>query len=248
MKKIVLLLVFISYTLAYGQNDKTLFIYGGAVTMEFIKYTAELTKKERPKICFLPTAWADDVYYINYWYELCSDLEVVPKVLRVWITSPTQNESFEEILMDMDAIIVGGGNTLNMLAIWKAQEIDVALLKAYDNGTVMAGGSAGSLCWFNAGTTDSRPKELSIVNGLGLIDYSHCPHYDSEESRKPLYHKNILEKKLSNGYACDDKSGIVFLNGQVSKSVSIDSASFSYYVYENNGRIVEEKIKSEIID
>ena len=111
--------------------------------MEFIKYTAELTKKERPKICFLPTAWADDVYYINYWYELCSDLEVVPKVLRVWITSPTQNESFEEILMDMDAIIVGGGNTLNMLAIWKAQEIDVALLKAYDNGTVMAGGSAG---------------------------------------------------------------------------------------------------------
>ena len=248
MKKIVLLLVFISCTLAYGQNDKTLFIYGGVVTKEFIKYTAELTKKERPKICYLPTAMADNVYYINNWYELCSDLEVVPKVLRVWITSPTQKKSFEEILMDMDAIIVGGGNTLNMLAIWKAQEIDVALLKAYDNGTVMAGGSAGSLCWFNAGTTDSRPKELSIVNGLGLIDYSHCPHYDSEESRKPLYHKNILEKKLSNGYACDDKSGILFLNGQVSKSVSIDSASFSYYVYENNGEIIEEKLKSEIID
>lgn len=248
MKKIVLLLVFISCTLVYGQNDKTLFIYGGVVTKEFIKYTVELTKKERPKICYLPTAMADNVYYINNWYELCSDLEVVPKVLRVWITSPTQKESFEEILMDMDAIIVGGGNTLNMLAIWKAHEIGVALLKAYDNGTVMAGGSAGSLCWFNAGTTDSRPKELSIVNGLGLIDYSHCPHYDSEESRKPLYHKNILEKKLSNGYACDDKSGIVFLNGQVSKSVSIDSASFSYYVYENNGEIVEEKLKSEIID
>lgn len=248
MKKIVLLLVFISCTLVYGQNDKTLFIYGGVVTKEFIKYTVELTKKERPKICYLPTAMADNVYYINNWYELCSDLEVVPKVLRVWITSPTQKESFEEILMDMDAIIVGGGNTLNMIAIWKAHEIDVALLKAYDNGTVMAGGSAGSLCWFNAGTTDSRPKELSIVNGLGLIDYSHCPHYDSEESRKPLYHKNILEKKLSNGYACDDKSGILFLNGQVSKSVSIDSASFSYYVYENNGEIVEEKLKSEIID
>ncbi len=232
----------------YGQNHTTLFVYGGGINKEYVKYTAELTKKEKPKICFIPTGAGDNVYYINHWYKLCSDLNVEPKVMKVWISSQYQNESFEEILMNVDAIIVGGGNTLNMLAIWKAQEIDLALEKAYNNGIIIAGGSAGSLCWFNAGTTDSRPKELSIVNGLGFLDYSHCPHYDSEESRRPLYHENILEKKLSNGYACDDNSGILFLNGKMSKSVSLDTNSFSYYVYEKNGEIVEEKLLSEIIE
>jgi len=168
--------------------------------------------------------------------------------MEVLINSTTQEESFEEILLGMDAIIVGGGNTLNMLAIWKAQGIDLALKKAYENGIIIAGGSAGSLCWFNAGTTDSKPKELTIVNGLGFLDYSHCPHYHSEETRKPLYHKNILEKKLSDGYACDDKSGILFLNGKLKKSVSLDSESFSYYVYEKDGVIMEEKITHEIIN
>lgn len=224
-----------------------MFVYGGQVTKEFINYTAELTGKENPKICFLPTATGDNVYYINYWHELCSDLDVIPSVMKVWINSPNQQQTWEEILTSVDAIIVGGGNTLNMLAIWKAQRIDLALKKAYDQGIVLAGGSAGSLCWFNAGTTDSRPKELTIVKGLEFLDFSHCPHYDSEESRKPLYHKSILENKLSDGYACDDKSGILFINGEFSKSASMDSESFSYYVYEKNGKIIEEKLTSEII-
>ena len=247
MKRILPLLLLFFGLLAYGQNDKKLFVYGGQVTKDFIKYTADLTNKENPKICFLPTATADSPYYINYWYELCSDLKVEPRVMEVWINSNAQKESFEEILLGMDAIIVGGGNTLNMLAIWKAQKIDLALKKAYDKGIVIAGGSAGSLCWFNAGTTDSRPKELTIVEGLGFLDFSHCPHYHSEESRKPLYHKNILEKKLGDGYACDDGAGILFFNGKVSKSVAMDAESFSYYVYEKNGEIIEEKLIPEII-
>ncbi|CAM4411083.1 Type 1 glutamine amidotransferase-like domain-containing protein [Zobellia nedashkovskayae] len=245
-KALVIITLFFFYNLS-SQEDKTLFVYGGQITKEFVKYTAELTKKENPKICFLPTGTADSAYYINYWYELCSDLNIEPKVLEVWINSSTQDKSFEEILLSMDAVIVGGGNTLNMLAIWKAQEIDKALKKAYDQGIVLAGGSAGSLCWFNAGTTDSRPKELTIVQGLGFLKYSHCPHYHSEESRKPLYHKNILKKKLTAGYACDDKSGLVFLNGELSKSVSIDTDSFSYFVYDKDGKIVENKIETEII-
>jgi len=247
MKRILLLVIIFSCHLTFGQNDKTLFVYGGQITKEFIKYTAKLTNKENPKICFLPTATADNTRYINYWYELCSDLTIEPKVMKVWINSSRQKKSFEEILMDMDAIIVGGGNTLNMLAIWKAQKIDLVLKKAYNKGIILAGGSAGSLCWFNAGTTDSRPKELTIVNGLKFLNYSHCPHYHSEENRKPLYHKNILDEKLSNGYACDDKSGLLFINGKLNKSVAIDTKSFSYYVYKKDGEIVERKLESEII-
>lgn len=250
MKKFFLASFILCFALsAFGQSqkEKTLFVYGGGYTREFISYTAALTKKEKPKICFLPTASADNAGNIINFYDLCSKLNVEPSVLRVWINSPNQQKSWEEILTNVDAIIVGGGNTLNMLAIWKAQGIDLALRKAYDNGVVLAGGSAGSLCWFNGGTTDSRPKELTIVECLGFLNYSHCPHYHSEAARRPLYHKNILEKRLSSGYACDDRSGILFVNGEVIKSVSTDAESFSYFVYENKGEIVEKKLTTEII-
>lgn len=227
--------------------DQKLFIYGGQVNQEFVKYTASLTGKKNPKICFLPTATGDRESYIVFWFQLCAELEVQPYVQRVWISSYSQPESFEEVLTGMDAIIVGGGNTLNMLAIWKAQKIDLALQKAYEKGVVLAGGSAGSLCWFTGGTTDSRPGALSIVEGLGLLPFSHCPHYHSEESRRPLYHDNILTGKLADGYACDDKAGIVFINGKAEKAVSVDADNESWFVYLKDGKIVEEKLEAEII-
>ncbi len=247
MKKIIGIVLIAWSNLVLGQTDKTIFAYGGQVTKAFVKHTAKLTQKEKPKICFIPTATGDSPYYINFWYQLTADLNIEPHVLKVWISSTNQTRTFEEILLEMDAIIVGGGNTLNMMAIWKAQEIDKALEKAYNKGVILAGGSAGSLCWFNGGTTDSRPKTLSIVQGMGLLNFSHCPHYHSEKSRKPLYHDNILSGQLANGYACDDRSGIVFVNGKVVHSVAMDDASFSYYVYKKDGKIVEEQLKQDII-
>lgn len=251
MKQIAIVFLMAIVSLAYGQGSQTvekkIFVYGGGVTREFIAYTAQLTAKEKPKICLIPTGKGDRDQYILNWYELCAELEVVPHVLRVWINSTDQQESWEEIVTDMDAIIVSGGNTLNMLAIWKAQKIDVALRKAYDKGIVLAGGSAGSLCWFNGGTTDSRPKELSIVTGLNFLEFSHCPHYNSEASRRPLYHKNILEGKLSDGYACDDESGILFVDGRAVKAVSTRDDHHSYHVYLKDGMVIEEKMESELI-
>lgn len=227
---------------------RQLLVYGsGRHTVPFLDYMAKATGKETPNLCFIPTASGEDPEYIKSFYEVCSQIDVVPHVMSVWINSYDQKESFEEIIQGMDAIVVGGGNTLNMLAIWKAQGIDVALKKAYDNGVVMGGGSAGSLCWFNAGTTDSRPKELSIVNGMSFIDKSHCPHYNSETSRRPLYHNNILSGKLSDGYACDDRSAIHFINEEVHASVSLDERNHSYYVYSKNGSIKEERLESKVI-
>lgn len=227
---------------------RQLFIYGsGRHTVPFLDYLAKATGKERPNLCFIPTASGEDQDYIESFYEVCSQIDVVPHVMSVWINSYDQNETFGDIISKMDAIVVGGGNTLNMLAIWKAQGIDTELKKAYDNGVVMAGGSAGSLCWFNAGTTDSRPKELSIVEGMAFIDKSHCPHYNSETSRRPLYHNNILSGKLTDGYACDDRSAIHFINEQVHTSVSLDEQNNSYYVYMANGNIVEERLDRILI-
>jgi peptidase E len=228
--------------------QRQLFVYGsGRHTVPFLDYLAKATGKDTPNLCFIPTASGDDEMYISSFYEVCSQIEVIPHVLKVWINSYDQKETFAEIIGRMDAIVVGGGNTLNMLAIWKAQGIDAELKKAYHKGVVMAGGSAGSLCWFNAGTTDSRPKELSIVEGMSFINKSHCPHYNSETSRRPLYHTNILSGKLTDGYSCDDRSAIHFINEEVYTSVSLDDQNHSYYVYEREGKIVEDRLDSTIL-
>ncbi len=227
---------------------KQIFAYGsGRIVPQFLNYARKLTGKDKPKMCFLPTATADNEDYIKRWYEACEGLEIEPHVLRVWINSIEHQKSWEELLLPMDAIIVGGGNTLNMMAIWQAQGIDVILKKAYENGTVMLGGSAGSLCWFNEGTTDSRPKELSIVKCLGFLDYSHCPHYHSEASRIPLYHENIKTGKLGEGYASDDRSGVHFVDGKFEKAVSLDENNNSYFVSLKDGQVHEELLASELL-
>lgn len=248
MKKypILLLIFLLIFGTTFGQ-DQYIFPYGSGPNKLFIKEIIKLTGKERPKICYLPTASGDSERGIIRWYDLVSDLSVEPYVQRVWISSYNQKESFEDVLLGMDAIVVGGGNTLNMIAIWKAQGIDIALKKALEKGIVLAGGSAGSLCWFDNGTTDSRPIELSVVEGLGFLPFSHCPHYDSEEYRRPLYHKNIENGIFKPGYAMDNNSGIIFKNGEPFKVVSIGEEYNCYFVSLKNGEVIEEKLESVIL-
>jgi dipeptidase E len=248
MKKVVfLLLMIVVNTGILSGQDQYIFPYGSGPSKLFIKEIIKLTGKERPKICFLPTASADNERSIVSWYDLVHDLSVEPYVQRVWISSYYQKVTFEEALLSMDAIVVGGGNTLNMIAIWKAQGIDTVLKKALKKGIVLAGGSAGSLCWFENGTTDSRPIELSVVEGLGFLPYSHSPHYDGEKFRRPLYLENIAKGIFKAGYAMDNNSGIIFKNGKPFKVVSMDEKSNSYFVSLKNGHVVEEKLQSVIL-
>jgi dipeptidase E len=234
-----------------NENNKairTIFAYGGGFNKPIIRYVAALTKKKIPNICFLPTATGDNAHAIKAWYAACRYMPLKPFVQLSFINSVTTTKTFEENLLSMDAIVVGGGNTLNMMAIWHAQGIDTVLRAAYDKGIVLAGGSAGSLCWFQGGTTDSRPKELSIVDGLGFIETSHCPHYHSEPMRKPLYFDNILKGKLSAGYAIDDLAGIVFENEKYVKCVAVDAKNNAYYVSIVDGKIDEKLLPvAEII-
>jgi len=255
MKRILLYAVFLcSIKIGLGQTIstssapvKTVFAFGGDWNKDFIRYIAGLTRKDRPKICFLPTASADNPYAIGYWYEMCVNLPVEPSVLRTFINSSPGQKSFDEILLSVDAILVGGGNTLNMMAIWKAQGIDTVLKKAYEKGIVLAGGSAGSLCWFKSGLSDSRPQKLSIVECLGFINASHCPHYSSEKTRRPLYMENIQEGKLLPGYACDDLAGMLFQNGKFIKAVTLDKSHNAYYVSLKEGKIEEQDLHAELI-
>src|SRR4030095_15028394 len=141
-----LFIVFLVSISLHGQDtariEKIIFVTGGSFGKPYIQYLASLTNKPNPRICFVPTASADNAISIANWYSNCEDLPVNQYVLRTFINSSPNQKTFEEIIMSMDAIVVGGGNTLNMIAIWKAQGIDTVLKKAYNKGIIMSGGRA----------------------------------------------------------------------------------------------------------
>jgi len=142
---------------AAAQPLRKILIAGGGFGTGFIRYMATLTGARRPKLLYLPTASADSQATIIEWYKNCAPLEVYPLVQNSFIASARQKQSWEEVLLSVDGIVASGGNTLNQQAIWQAQGIDVVLRKAWDKGIVLGGASAGSICWFEEGTTDSRP-------------------------------------------------------------------------------------------
>jgi len=229
------------------QTTRKILIAGGNYQTAFIRYMAELTGKPWPHVCYLPTASADRSEAKLNFYSYCAPLNIEPHVQDVFIESLTQTRGWDEVLLSMDAIMVSGGNTLNQQAIWRAQGIDLVLREAWDRGIVLGGASAGSLCWFEEGTTDSRPKVLSTVQCLGFLKGSHSPHYDAEPGRRPLYHSLIGSGDMKPGYACDNDAGIYFENDQVKRVVSTRDGAKAYYVSAVDGQVVEQVLEPELI-
>jgi dipeptidase E len=208
---------------------------------------AALTGKPRPKLLYLPTASADSQGGTIRWYENCAPLDVVPSMQESFISSYSQDRSWEEVFLSVDGIVVSGGNTLNQQAIWRVQGIDRVLREAWDRGIVLGGASAGSLCWFEEGTTDSRPKEVTKIECLGFLKGSHSPHYDGEAVRRPTYHRLIASGELKPGYACDNDAGIYFEDNEVVRVVATRSGAKVYRVGMVGGRVVEEVMEPELI-
>src|SRR5262245_36656921 len=226
---------------------RKILIAGGGFNAGFIRYMATLTGKTRRRICYLPTASADSAEGSLTFYRNCSALNVTPFVQDSFIASARQTQDWDEVLLSMDAIVASGGNTLNQQAIWKAQGIDTILRQAWDRGIVLGGVSAGSLCWFEEGTTDSRPKTLSTVQCLGFLKGSHCPHYDREKDRRPLYTKLVGSGQMKSGYACDNDAGLYFEGAEVKRVVATRAEARVYYVSVVNGKVLEKEMKPELI-
>jgi peptidase E len=226
---------------------RKILIAGGGYNTAFIRYMAQLTGKKRPRIGFLPTASADSPSSALAFYANCAPLDVEPVVQNVFIESLTQTKSWEESLLSMDGIVCSGGNTLNQQAIWKAQGIDAVLRTAWDRGIVLGGASAGSLCWFEEGTTDSRPQALSIVKCLGFLKGSHSPHYDKEAGRRPLYHKLIGSGEMKAGWACDNDAGIYFEDNEPKRFVHTRADARVYYVTRVGTDATEKAYEPEMI-
>ena len=232
---------------AHRQTPRQILIAGGGFGTAFIRYMAELTGKERPKLCYLPTASADRESGIIRWFENCAPLDVTPSVQESFISSYSTDRSWEEIFLSVDGIVVSGGNTLNQQAIWRAQGIDEVLREAWNRGIVLGGASAGSLCWFEEGTTDSRPQEVTKVECLGFLRGSHSPHYDAEAVRRPTYHRMIASGELKPGYACDNDAGVYFVDNEVRRVVKTREDARVYFVTLEGGEVVETELPGELI-
>lgn len=227
---------------------RKILIAGGGFNTPFIRYMAQLTGKARPKLLFLPTASADSPQGIIAWYRNCAPLNVEASHQISFIASTQQAKGWDEVLLSVDGIVCSGGNTLNQQVIWKAHGIDAILRQAWDRGIVLGGASAGSLCWFEEGTTDSRPEELSTVQCLGFLKGSHCPHYDAEPGRRPLYHKLISSGQMKPGYACDNDAGIYFEDNTVKRVVAARADADVFHVSLVDGKVVEKPLPAERID
>ena len=226
-------------------GTRKILIAGGGFNKPFIRYMAQLTGKARPKIMYLPTASADKP---GTFLQSCEGLDVEPSIQNSFISSYRQTQTWEEALLSVDAIVASGGNTLNQQVIWKAQGIDLVLRKAWDQGIVLGGASAGSLCWFEEGTTDSRPQELSIVQCLGFLKGSHSPHYDREAPRRPLYLKMVGSGELKPGYACHNDAGIYFEDNVVKRVVHTRADAKVFRVTRVGNQAVETELPAEMID
>jgi dipeptidase E len=186
---------------------------GGDALDEFV---LGLASRARPRICFLPTAAADSAEYVVKFYEAFRE-RAEPSHLELF---GRPRRDIRDFLLGQDVVYVGGGNTANMLAIWRVHGIDVVLREAWERGIVLAGISAGSICWFEAGATDSFGDELAPLPCLGFLPGSNCPHYDSEPQRRPTYRRLVDVGELPPGLAAEDGVGLHFVGTELAEAVA----------------------------
>jgi dipeptidase E len=222
---------------------------GGGFSMEpdnplLDLYILAQTKKQKPKVCFVPTASGDSENYISRFYKSFESHHCVSSHLSLF--SPPSRD-LEDYVMDKDVIYVGGGNTKNLLALWKDWSLDSILKKAWQDGIVMAGISAGSICWFEAGVTDSFGEGLEPLQSLGFLKGSNCPHYDGEAERRPSYHRLITEGQIPRGFAADDSAALHFIGSDLHKAVSSRPQAKAYEVQLREGDLEEKTLKTEYL-
>lgn len=186
-----------------------------------------LARSNRPRVCWLPTAGGEKPEWIVRFYEEFSVRDCEPSHLTLF----GMPEDPAAHVARQDVIYVGGGNTANMLAIWRVHGIDRALLDAWERGAVVGGMSAGANCWFEDSVTDSfGPTLRALGGGLGLLPGSFCPHYDGEPERRPTYTRLVRDGTLAPGHAADDDAAFHFVSTELREVVSQREGARGYRV------------------
>lgn len=208
-------------------------------------YILHQSRSSVPRVCFLPTASGDSKGYVDRFYDSFKKLECIPSHLSLFKPSTSDLASF---CSEKDVIYVGGGNTRNMLVLWKEWGLDRILKSAWESGILLCGLSAGSICWFEQGLTDSIPGKLGTISGLGFVQGSHCPHYDSEPERKLIYRKMIDDGSLKNGFGIDDGVALHFTEGSPTRSVTSRIGARAYRLEKTSTGVTELPIIPSLLD
>ncbi|AZI58627.1 peptidase E [Nakamurella antarctica] len=181
-------------------------------------FLLDLTGKNRPRVCFVPTASGDADSYSQR-FEAAFNGRAQTSVLSLFCHDPW-GYTKPEMLLEQDVIYVGGGSTANLLAVWRLHGLPAILAEAAAKGAILAGVSAGMNCWFESSSTDSFGPLSPLGDGLGFINASACPHYLGEPGRREKYVGWVADGSLANGYAVDDYAAILFRDGELVEAVA----------------------------
>lgn len=202
------------------------------------KYIINQSKSKNPKICFIPTATGDDNGYINNFYRAFNSLACIPSDISFF----KRTIDLRKHILDQDIIFVGGGNTKSMLAVWREWGLDVILKEAYDKGVIMSGVSAGAICWFEQGITDSWSHDLAIMDCLGFVNGTCCPHYDEEPNRRPFVSRALKNKSIDSCISIEGFNALHLVDDSPRYSVAFKDNNDSYNVVLKNGEVSEDQI------
>jgi len=211
------------------------------------EHAARLSGTRTPSICILHTASGDDPAAYLRSYRFLGPIAGRLNYLQLF---PMPNVSDpEDLLLSQDVIFVGGGSVANMLAVWRVHGIDRVMSRAWQAGIVLAGVSAGAICWFSSGTTDSFGTDLRpFTDGLALLAPSYCPHYDSEPGRRPLYQSLVASGALPPGIACEDGAAAHFVDDALAEIV-VDRAEARGYLVDRSadGAAFETRLEARFL-
>jgi dipeptidase E len=224
-------------------------IGGAALPLELdnlllVEYFLAQTGRRRPRVLFIGTAHGDTDAGRLRFYGGFSQFDCKPSHLTFFARTPRDLETF---VLEQDAIFVGGGNTRSMLAVWRDWGLDRLLRTAWERGVVLGGGSAGSICWFEHGITDSIAGPLTALPCLGFLEGTNCPHYDSEAQRRPTLRKLVASGKVPEGIAADDGVALHFVDHKLARVVSSRPRAKGYRVARSGKRAVETRLPTKYL-
>ena len=223
---------------------------GGGFTMEpnnplLDDFVLSLARAKEPRILFLPTASGDTTAQINAFKARFAHRTCAPEHVSLFRLRET-TRSLQEIVFEQDIVYVGGGSMRNLLAIWQAHGLDKLLLEAWEAGIVLAGLSAGAMCWFQAGVTRSSGPPETLA-GLGLLEGSLTVHADGEPERLPVWLANVRSGALPGGWALDDGVGLLFRGKRLERVVSSRPGASAQRVDAIEGELVRNRLEPELL-
>jgi dipeptidase E len=205
------------------------------------RYILAQARVSEPAVAFVPTASGESDNYIVRFYTAYLGLPCRPSHLAFFRRTP----DLRSYLLAQDAIYVGGGNTKSMLAVWREWGVPELLREAWESGVVLAGISAGAICWFEQGVTDSFADRLRVIDCLGFLPGSCCPHYSGEPERRPAFHRLLRQGEIAPGFAIDDGGAIHFTGDQVHRVIASRQGATAYRVRSAGADVREEPLPAE---